>query len=66
MVVSFCILYIYTAKDCALTNFANVINPFSIMLKGDPLNLGILIFKVIIAYLMYQFVVSIRQNTRRK
>lgn len=45
---------------------AKIINPFSIMLKGDPLNLGMLIFKVIIAYLMYQFVVSIRQNTRRK
>jgi hypothetical protein len=45
---------------------ANVINPFSIMRKGETLNLGMLIFKVIIAYLIYQFVVSIRQNTRRK
>ena len=49
-----------------LTDLANVINPFSIMTKGDTLNLGMLIFKVIITYLIYQFVVSVRQNTRRK
>jgi uncharacterized protein YjbI with pentapeptide repeats len=65
MVVSLWIFYGYTTKDFGLTDFANVINPFSIMTKGDPLNLGMLIFKVIIGYLMYQFVISIRQNTRR-
>jgi len=46
--------------------FANLINPFSIMTKGETLTLGILIYKVVIAYLIYQFIVSIRQNTRRK
>ena len=64
--VFFPLLYYYTTNDSWFTLFANTINPFSIMIKGDTLNLGMLIFKVIIAYLMYQFVVSIRQNTRRK
>ncbi len=49
-----------------LNLFSNYINPFSIMTKGESLTLGVLIFKVIIAYLIYQFIVSIRQNTRRK
>lgn len=66
MIASLYALYSYTSKDFGLTDFANVINPFSIMTKGESLNLGMLIFKVIIAYLMYQFVVSVRQNTRRK
>jgi len=64
--VFFPLLYYYTTNDSWFTLFSNTINPFSIMTKGDTLNLGILIFKVIIAYLIYQFVVSVRQNTRRK
>jgi len=59
-------IYVFNSEDYGLTDLANVINPFSIMTKGDTLNLGMLIFKVIIAYLMYQFIVSVRQNTRRK
>ena len=45
---------------------ADLINPFSIMTSKDPITFGLLIFKIIIAYLIYQFIVSIRQNTRRK
>ena len=45
---------------------ANKINPFSIMISKDPLTFGLLFFKVIMAYLIYQFIVSVRQNTRRK
>ena len=45
---------------------ANVINPFSIMTRGEILTFNMLFLKVIIAYLIYQFIVSIRQNTRRK
>lgn len=64
--VFFPLLYYYTTNDSWFTLFANTINPFSIMTKGETLNLGMLIFKVIIAYLIYQFIVSVRQNTRRK
>ena len=49
-----------------LDKMANVINPFSIMTKGETLTFNMLFLKVIIAYLMYQFIVSVRQNTRRK
>jgi len=64
--IGFYLTYRFISTDNYLTEFANVINPFSIMTKGETLNLGMLIFKVIIAYLIYQFVVSVRQNTRRK
>ena len=40
------------------------INPFSKI--GKDITLYTLIYKTIMAYLLYQFVVSIRQNTRRK
>jgi len=55
-------IFIYGVLD----KMANIINPFSIMIRGESLTFNMLFFKVIIAYLMYQFVVSIRQNTRRK
>ncbi|MBW6488739.1 pentapeptide repeat-containing protein [Sulfurimonas sp.] len=42
------------------------INPFSIMTSKEPINFGLLLFKITIAYLIYQFIVSVRQNTRRK
>ncbi len=45
---------------------ADKINPFSIMTSIDCITFGLLLFKVIIAYLIYQFIVSVRQNTRRK
>jgi len=49
-----------------LYNIANAINPFSIMTSKEPITFGLLIFKITIAYLIYQFIISIRQNTRRK
>jgi len=45
---------------------ADKINPFSIMTSWDDISFNLLLFKVIIAYLIYQFIVSVRQNTRRK
>jgi len=66
LLLGFYLIYGSFTTDFSLTDFANVINPFSIMTRGETLNLSMLIFKVIIAYLIYQFVVSVRQNTRRK
>ena len=45
---------------------ANQLNPFSIMTGKEHLTFSGLIYKVIIAYLIYQLIISIRQNTRRK
>jgi len=46
--------------------FINLINPFSIMTGKEELSFGILLYKITITYLIYQLIVSIRQNTRRK
>lgn len=45
---------------------AEKINPFSIMTNKSPMTFDLLIYKITIAYLIYQFIISIRQNTRRK
>lgn len=60
------ILYSIFTKDFALNIFSNTINPFSIMTGKEELTFGILLYKITIAYLIYQLIVSIRQNTRRK
>lgn len=60
------ILYSIFFKDYTLEFFSNQINPFSIMTGKDTLNLFTLVYKSFIAYLIYQFIVSVRQNTRRK
>ncbi|MGA1939612.1 pentapeptide repeat-containing protein [Arcobacter sp. YIC-310] len=60
------IFYFYLTKDYSLYYFSNMINPFSIMTGLHKLSFGILIYKIVIAYLIYQFIISIRQNTRRK
>ena len=52
--------------DSDLKEFSNMINPFSIMTEPFELSLSILIYKIIIGYLIYQFIISVRQNTRRK
>lgn len=52
--------------DNNLQEFSNMINPFSIMTGNDELTFGTLIYKIIIGYLIYQLIISIRQNTRRK
>ncbi|MFW3346508.1 pentapeptide repeat-containing protein [Aliarcobacter butzleri] len=60
------LLYVTITYDYNLQYFSNIINPFSIMIKGDPLDISLFLYKIIIAYLIYQLIISIRQNTRRK
>ncbi len=59
-------IYSFISKDTFLEDFSNNINPFSIMTGDTILTFSTLIYKAIIAYLIYQFIVSIRQGTRRK
>jgi hypothetical protein len=66
------IILIFSALMFVVLSYINVdtvadkINPFSIMTSKDTITFGLLIFKITIAYLIYQFIVSVRQNTRRK
>lgn len=61
------IFYGYLVEtDWNLSKFSKNLNPFSIMKGDEPITLGTLLFKIIIAYLIYQLIISIRQNTRRK
>lgn len=60
------IIYGTSTRDFVLGCFSKNINPFSIMLGEEDITFGLLIFKITIAYLIYQFIVSVRQNTRRK
>lgn len=60
------IFYGFFSQDWLLKCFSNKLNPFSIMTGNEELTFSGLIYKIIIAYLIYQFIVSIRQNTRRK
>ncbi len=53
-------------KDWLLSEYSKNLNPFSIMRADEAINFGTLLFKIIIAYLIYQLIISIRQNTRRK
>ena len=62
----FYVIYGFFIKDWSLSVFSNQLNPFSIMTGKEHLTFGGLIYKVIIAYLIYQLIISIRQNTRRK
>jgi hypothetical protein len=48
-----------------LNSMANSINPFS-LISVENLSFSTLIFKGTILYFIYQFIVSIRQNTRKK
>lgn len=66
-------IYGFITSDFYLINFSNNINPFSIIIDGNDdnkiakqIDFLTLIYKIIIAYLIYQFIISIRQNTRRK
>jgi uncharacterized protein YjbI with pentapeptide repeats len=58
--------YTLITRDFFLSSMAKSINPFSIMNGNDKINMLQLMLKVIIAYLIYQFIISVRQNTRRK
>ena len=61
-----CLIYVFISCDYSLCLVANEFNPFSIMTGQESLTFGTLIYKSIIAYLIYQLIVSIRQNTRRQ
>lgn len=62
--------YLKFISDCnymsIFDTIADKINPFSIMTGKEHIFFGLLLFKITIAYLIYQFIVSVRQNTRRK
>ena len=60
------LIYIFITDDYFLCFLANTINPFSIMTGIESLTFLILVYKIIISYLIYQFIISVRQNTRRK
>jgi len=64
------ILFLHLISLCSIDRIFNAVadkvNPFSIMTSVDSLTFDLLIFKMIIAYLIYQFIISIRQNTRRQ
>lgn len=57
-------------SSCSIESIFNAIsdkiNPFSIMTSPDTITFDLLLFKIIMAYLIYQFIISVRQNTRRK
>ena len=63
--VNFGIFKIISEKH-TLDCISNKINPFSIMTGNEELTFSGLIYKIVIAYLIYQLIISIRQNTRRK
>jgi uncharacterized protein YjbI with pentapeptide repeats len=65
MILMYFVYYLIT-KDVFLSMFSQTLNPFSMMQENDNINIFQLICKIIIAYLIYQLITSIRQNTRRK
>lgn len=60
------ITYGVVSNDYLLECFSENVNPFSIMTSFDNVTFSLLVFKLTIAYLIYQFIISVRQNTRRK
>lgn len=66
LLVLIILLYMCLTNDYTLAKLANSMNPFSMMLGQDKITIGKLLYKVLLAYLIYQFIISIRQNTRRK
>jgi len=61
-IISIVVLYF---SKISINDISNLINPFSIMTNSERLTIDLLIYKIIIGYLIYQFIISIRQNTRR-
>lgn len=60
------IFYSCLTNDIFLKHFATTFNPLFIMKNGINITFPELLVKLIIAYLIYQFIISIRQNTRRQ
>jgi len=65
VILSIIFLYLFNNSNINFDTISNNINPFSIM-TTQTITFSELIYKIIIAYLLYQFIISIRQNTRRK
>lgn len=63
--INFGIFKIISEKH-SLDCVSDKINPFSIMTELSKLDFSTMIYKITIAYLIYQLIISIRQNTRRK
>lgn len=63
--LSIIIIY-FIAIGVNLEEFSNNLNPFSIITEKGNLSFHELLYRITIAYLLYQLVISIRQNTRRK
>ena len=59
-------VYILITHDYTLSIVASSINPFSIITEKGTLTVGELVYRVTIAYLIYQLIISIRQNTKKK
>lgn len=74
IIISTVLIYMILYKlspSINLNSMSSNLNPFSIMIESNGIenkNLDFitLIFKSTIAYLIYQLIISIRQNTRRK
>lgn len=66
LLVLIILLYMCLTNDYNLAKLANSMNPFSKMLVQDKITIEELLYKALFAYLIYQFIISIRQNTRRK
>jgi len=58
------VLIIFFFSPITLNSLVNTINSFSHF--GNKITFSVLLYKISLAYLFYQFVVSLRQNTRRK
>ena len=68
-IISFLVFILLLVNYSAIVNtpfdrLAKIINPFSKV--GQDIHFDLLLFKITIAYLIYQFIISVRQNTRRK
>ena len=58
-------IYVTITKDFTLSMISNNINPFSIITQDGKLGFAEFLYRITIAYLIYQLIISIRQNTRR-
>jgi len=57
--------YYLITKDVHFYLLAKTLNPFK-AISSEDINICQLFLKIILGYLYYQFIISIRQNTRRK
>lgn len=60
------VFYVSFFPDFNIEIFTKMVNPFSIMSGKEQLNSLALLYKIVMGYLIYQLIISVRQNTRRK